>query len=372
MKKMTHKLEKNIHTFSKVALSTSDVLLVPSQGVLKSRKDADVSSTFIYNSPMDTVASSELGVSLLSRNQAYVTNRFDTDTERLNALNSFAGEPAFWFSVGVSDHDYDLVDSWWYQYSFEKKDNPKINICVDVAHGDTEHLISIYKKYSEAPWSAYLMSGTVATSASAHNVVKAGCTHVRVGIGPGSACSTRIVTGCGVPNLSAVFDTWCHFNITNVNEKPPIIIADGGIKTSGDIAKYLAAGADAVMLGNLLSKTYESAGWSVNPIYHAIGSLLSSTKFLFKAKTKRYRGQASKAFQLQKRGAVSGAPEGVQGGVINPTYYSAQLLDETYSSLSSTLSYLGLKSLLDLSPSTVEFIQITQGGLLESRPHINN
>lgn len=369
---MTHKLEKNTHTFSKAALSTSDVLLTPSQGVLKSRKDADVSSTFIYNSPMDTVASPELGISLLTHNQAYVTNRFDSDPQKINALDSFVGEPGFWFSVGVSDSDYDLIDSWWYKHCLKTNENPKINICVDVAHGDTKHLLSVYTKYREAPWSAHLMSGTVATPASAHNVVKAGCSHVRVGIGPGSACSTRIVTGCGVPNLTAVFNIWCHFNITNVSEKPPTIIADGGIKTSGDIAKYLSAGADAVMLGNLLSKTYESAGWSVNPFYNALGSLFSSTNLLFKARTKRYRGQASRAFQLQKRGAVSGAPEGVQGGVINPTCYSVDFLNQIYSSLSSTLSYLGLKSLLDLSPSTVEFIRITQGGLRESHPHIND
>ena len=143
------------------------------------------------------------------------------------------------------------------------------------------------------------MSGTVATAKSARAVYDHGCTHIRVGIGPGSACSTRVVTGCGVPNLTAVFNIYNEFL---TESDPPIIIADGGIKASGDIVKYLSAGADAVMVGSLFSKTLESPGWQRSWFDALLG----------KPPVKRYRGQASKAFQMDNVVLSLEPPKGLQ------------------------------------------------------------
>ena len=201
------------------------------------------------------------------------------------------------------------------------------------------------------------MSGTVATAESARNVYNYGCTHIRVGIGPGSACSTIIVTGCGVPNLVAIFNIYNEF-CANIDK--PIIIADGGIKNSGDIVKYLSAGADAVMIGSLFSKTIESPGWT-NTWW---------SRFFGRPPVKCYRGQASKEFQMDRRGFVSGAPEGVVAKPQHPEYSLQQIVSQLESGVASALSYLGLKSSKELNPKNVQFIKITQNGVHESKPHI--
>ena len=129
-----------------------------------------------------------------------------------------------WYTVGANEKDYDELEIILSNLNIKEA---KINISVDVAHGDTLHLSNVYKKYRNLKYTANLMSGTVATAESARNVYDSGCTHIRVGIGPGSACSTRIVTGCGVPNFVAVFNIYNEFC---VNIDKPVIIADGGIK----------------------------------------------------------------------------------------------------------------------------------------------
>lgn len=211
------------------------------------------------------------------------------------------------------------------------------------------------------------MSGTIATPESAINVFNAGCNYLRVGIGPGSACTTRIVTGCGVPNLSAVFNIWNAFQDPSFSFKP-FIIADGGIKSSGDIAKYLAAGADAVMIGNLLSKTKESAGWKVSNYYYYLS--LFFPRYSKYTRYKNYRGQASASFQLTKRGQISGTPEGVEGPRQYPEYSYLDFYSSTVNALRSSLSYLGGKDFQYFSPENIEFILITQNSLAESKPHL--
>lgn len=350
------------------ALSTNDVLMQPTTGQLLSRSHAIVDSTFLYNSPMDTVASEDLFYALLRENQAAVSCRFSPADNRLKELNTFCRNPNYWFSVGTSSSDFDLIDTWY----TATQPKTKINISVDVAHGDTIHLQELYARYKSQPWCRNLMSGTVATAQSANNCYKAGCTHIRVGIGPGSACSTRIVTGCGVPNLSAVFSVYKAFNDhMKPNNTPPVIIADGGIKTSGDIAKYLSAGADGVMVGNLLSKTIESAAWRKNYVKYFL-HLLTFKLFFKNFLYKRYRGQASSSFQKDKKGFVSGTPEGVEGPIQHPEYSFDYFYNSITSALKSSLSYLGLKDIKEMSPSTVKFIKITQNSLLESKPHLLN
>jgi IMP dehydrogenase/GMP reductase len=360
---MNKNYESNYSLLKENYLSTDDVLIVPSTGTVSSRKNIDLDSdTFIYSSPMDTVASDDLFYSMLSTKQSSLSCRFVSNSDRLSQLEKFYANPNYWFSVGVSESDIELLDTWYSQLPVKSK----INIAVDVAHGDTLQLHKIYMKYRNKPWCKNLMSGTVATSTSALNCYNAGCNYIRVGIGPGSACSTRIVTGCGVPNLSAVFDVWDSFQDSPCK---PTIIADGGIKTSGDVAKYLAAGADGVMIGSLLSKTTESGGWKTNKLKFIL-SFLTLGLFFRNYTYKSYRGQASSEFQIDTKGYVSGAPEGVQAPPQQPAYDYEYFYDNLVSALRSTLSYTGFTSLKDLNPRNVKLIRITQNAVKESRPHI--
>ena len=357
--------ENNLKTFlSGISLSTNDVLLQPATGILKSRKTAKIDSTFLYSSPMDTVTDLNFSQTLLEENQSPVFCRFFPDEIQQKSLNLFSKNSNFWFTVGASLEEYEALRL----YFLDKKH--KVNISVDVAHGDTIHMHEVYNMYSNSSFCRSLMSGTVATPASALNVAKAGCTHIRVGIGPGSACSTRIVTGCGVPNLSAVFNIWDYFQDYPV-EIRPFIIADGGIKNTGDIIKYLSAGADGVMIGSLFSKCIESSGWKVD-IFKKLLNKITFNKFFKNYLYKQYRGQASKDFQMSYRGFVSGTPEGVTAKIQYPTNTVNNFVATSKSAVASALSYLGLNDIAELNPKNVKFIKITSASYEESKPHILN
>ena len=355
--------QHNSNLFKNNNLSTDDVLLVPQSGVVKSRKKVKFNSSFIYSAPMDTVTNKNLSSSMLASGQSPVSCRYDDPEVRVDMLNQFHQFENFWFSVGLSYDDYEMLTRL-----FERSTH-KVNICVDVAHGDMILAHKFYDLYSKAPWCRNLMSGSVATPESAISVFQSGCTHIRIGIGPGSACSTRIVTGCGYPNLSAVYNIYEKFESYSLKEKVTLI-ADGGIKTTGDIAKYLSAGADAVMLGSLLSKTTQSPGWKVNKLRNLFNKISFGYLYKNKIKYKEYRGQASEQFQMQKIGYVSGTPEGVQAPPLYTSYSWEAFYNKITSSLASSVSYLGLNSIYGMSPKTVKFIKITNNTLKESHPHI--
>lgn len=361
---MTEDLYKeNADLFKNNYLSTNDVLLVPQSGLLKSRKNAKVNFPIVYSAPMDTVTGRNLIDKMLATGQCPVACRFDDEEVKYSLLSDFHQYENFWFSVGLSKADFTNLQTFFEGTEY------KVNICVDIAHGDMLTAHKLYKLYSKATWCRNLMSGSVATAKSARKVYESGCTHIRIGIGPGSACSTRIVTGCGVPNLSSVFETYEMFENYNLKEKV-VLIADGGIKTTGDIAKYLAAGADAVMLGSLLSKTFESPGWKKNKWRNFLNKISFNYFYKDKVYYKQYRGQASEQFQMQRIGHISGTPEGVQAPPQYPAYKYETFLKKIKSSLSSTVSYLGLYSTYGMSPKTVKFIKISNNSLQESQPHI--
>lgn len=355
--------EHNSNLFKNNSLSTNDVLLLPQSGVIKSRKKVSFAFPFIYSSPMDTVTNHKLAKEMLSTGQAPVSCRYDSPQDRLAMLMDLHQFENFWFSVGLSYEDYTMLNKVFERSAY------KINICIDVAHGDMILAHKFYKLYSKAPWCRNLMSGSVATAHSAMEVFQSGCTHIRIGIGPGSACSTRIVTGCGNPNLSAVYEVYEKFESYSLENKATFI-ADGGIKTTGDIAKYLAAGADAVMLGNLLSKTVESPAWKINKFRNFLNIISFGYLYKNKIKYKEYRGQASEQFQMQKIGYVSGTPEGVQAPPLYYSYTYDSFYKKITSSLASSVSYLGLNSIYGMNPKSVKFIKITNNTLKESQPHI--
>lgn len=227
-------------------------------------------------------------------------------------------------------------------------------IALDSAHGHSENVINSVKTIKEKYPELQVIAGNVATKEATVDLIKAGADCVKVGIGPGSICTTRVVAGIGVPQLTAVMD--CASAASELNVP---IIADGGIKYSGDIVKALAAGASTVMLGSLLAGTEESPGEIV----------------IYKGRSfKSYRGMGSTAameagskdryFQNDTKKFV---PEGVEGRVP----YRGHLRDIIYQMIGgirSGMGYCGTATIRDLN-NDAKFIKITGAGLIESHPH---
>jgi IMP dehydrogenase len=189
------------------------------------------------------------------------------------------------------------------------------------------------------------VAGNVATPEGTYDLIKAGADAVKVGIGPGSMCTTRIITGCGVPQLTAV--AMCR----EVSEEYGVpLIADGGIKSSGDILKSLAAGASSVMIGSLLAGTIETPGE-------------------IKKGYKNYRGMASKSAQVSWRGEVPEgmAPEG-ESTLVPCKGHVKDVINELCGGIRSGMSYINAISIDDIRLNT-SFIEMTSTGLHESRAH---
>ena len=201
---------------------------------------------------------------------------------------------------------------------------------------------------------AVIIAGNVATGAAAEDLIKAGADAVKVGIGPGSICTTRIVAGIGVPQITAVYDCACAAAKYGVP-----VIADGGIKFSGDIVKALAAGANCVMLGSLLAGCEEAPGdveiyqGRSFKVYRGMGSLAAMKK-----------GSADRYFQDKSKKLV---PEGVEGRVP----YKGSVADTIFQlvgGIRSGMGYCGCPTIPDLQ-ERAEFVRITGAGLRESHPH---
>ena len=335
-------------------LSADDVLLVPRHGVLNSRMDANI-EPYIFSSPMDTVTGYDLTREMVSNNHYAVVCRFLKE-EWTKTFKEFHNNDMVFFAVGSDINEIHTIENMLEEIGSEGV----VNINIDVAHGDTNWMLKMYEAYRKKPWVNKLMSGSIATPQSAANVIQAGCDHLRIGIGPGSACTTRLMTGCGVPLLTSVYDI--HTFI--MDTKPEIregttLIADGGIRYPGDAVKYLAAGADAVMLGRGFSTCFESAGWEE-----------TRTSWWKKPiRTKKYRGQASRSFQLDILGKNPKCPEGATGPLIVPQKTVKEVIDEYEGGLRSALSYLGLTNSSELEPTAVQFAKNTVAAQREATPH---
>ncbi|MEZ4455635.1 MAG: IMP dehydrogenase [Gemmatimonadales bacterium] len=228
-------------------------------------------------------------------------------------------------------------------------------LVVDSAHGHSVGVLDMVARLREAYPDAQLVGGNVATEAGARELVARGVDAVKVGIGPGSICTTRVVTGVGVPQITAIFDA-----VRGAGDIP--IIADGGIKYSGDIVKALAAGAASVMMGSMLAGTEESPGESVLAegrrfkMIRGMGSLAAMQD-----------GSADRYFQDGELSPAKMVPEGIEGRVPyrGPV---GDVLFQMVGGLRSGMGYCGAADLAGLARDT-EMIQITAAGLRESHPH---
>ncbi len=227
-------------------------------------------------------------------------------------------------------------------------------IVIDTAHGHSAGVIRMVKRLREAYPDANIIAGNVATADAVRDLIEAGVDAVKVGIGPGSICTTRVVAGIGVPQISAIYEC-----ASAAREYAIPVIADGGIKYSGDITKAIAAGADVVMVGSLLAGTEESPGelemyqGRSFKVYRGMGSIGAMKS-----------GSSDRYFQEQHGKLV---PEGIEGRVP----YRGSLSETVYQligGLRAGMGYCGTRNLQELQSNT-QFLRITSAGLRESHPH---
>ena len=229
-------------------------------------------------------------------------------------------------------------------------------IVVDTAHGHSKSVGDLVKKLKNYKFGVDIVVGNIATSEAAKFLIKCGVDAIKVGIGPGSICTTRIVAGVGVPQLSAIIDV-CN----EVNSKIPVI-ADGGIKYTGDIVKAIAAGASSVMLGSMLAGTKESPGETIIyegrkfKSYRGMGSIESMKK-----------GSSDRYFQEDELDFKKLVPEGIVGRVP----YKGDMVESIYQfvgGLRAGMGYCGAKNIEVLQKNS-NFVKITSSGIAESHPH---
>jgi IMP dehydrogenase len=266
-----------------------------------------------------------------------------------NACKDELGRLRVGAAVGVSSDTLDRIA--------ELKKVGVDAIFIDTAHAHSRGVIEMIKKVKSKFPEIPLIAGNIATTEAAEDLVRTGVDGIKVGIGPGSICTTRVIAGIGVPQLTAIF------NVAKVTQKAGIpIIADGGIKQTGDIAKALAAGADSVMIGNLLAGHEESPGDKIlyegraYKIYRGMGSLEAMKK-----------GSADRYFQDVEDEITKLVPEGIEGRVP----YKGNVADTIFQivgGLRSAMGYCGCRTIAELQKYG-KFVRITDAGLRESHPH---
>jgi IMP dehydrogenase len=230
-------------------------------------------------------------------------------------------------------------------------------IVIDTAHGHSAQVLAQVTRIKKASNAAQVVAGNIATYDGAKALIEAGADAIKVGIGPGSICTTRIVAGVGVPQLTAVMDA-----ARAARESGASVIADGGIKYSGDIAKALAAGADCVMIGSLLAGTDEAPGeifqYQGRPYksYRGMGSISAMA-----------RGSADRYFQADVQSEMKLVPEGIEG----QTPYkgpAGAILHQLVGGVRASMGYVGAPTIGELQ-KRARFVKITNAGLRESHVH---
>ncbi|NLW90837.1 MAG: IMP dehydrogenase [Syntrophomonadaceae bacterium] len=227
-------------------------------------------------------------------------------------------------------------------------------VVVDTAHGHSIGVINMVRLIKERYPDLQVIAGNVATAQATEELILAGADAIKVGIGPGSICTTRVVAGIGVPQITAVFDC-----AEAASKHGVPIIADGGIKYSGDIAKAIGAGADVVMLGNLFAGTEESPGEVVifqgrsYKVYRGMGSIDAMLQ-----------GSSDRYFQEDAQKLV---PEGIEGRIPYKGYVSETIF-QLIGGLKAGMGYCGVKNIEEMKTNS-RFVRITNAGLVESHPH---
>jgi IMP dehydrogenase len=229
-------------------------------------------------------------------------------------------------------------------------------IVIDTAHGHNVDVAAAVERIRKTSNAVQIVAGNVATGEATRALIDAGADAVKVGIGPGSICTTRVVAGVGVPQLTAILDSAAAARGTGTP-----VIADGGLRTSGDVAKALAAGASAVMIGSLLAGTEEAPGETflyqgrAYKSYRGMGSLGAMA-----------RGSADRYFQQDIKDQLKLVPEGIEGQVAYKGH-AADVVHQLVGGVKAAMGYTGAATIADLQKA--EFVRITNAGLRESHVH---
>ena len=334
----------------KESVCFDDVLLKPQYSDIESRTEIDIGNKLggnryrlpIIASPMDTVTEYKMALALSRNGGIGVVHRYNSIEEQSGIIGRLEMDPEVWTvaaAVGITG-DY-------LERSQELVSHGADLLCIDVAHGHhilvKEALTNLRENLGN---NVHIMAGNVATLDAFNDLANWGANSIRVGVGGGSICSTRVQTGHGMPTLQSVLD--CA-----QSDRDALLIADGGIKTSGDIVKCLAAGADFVMLGSLLAATDESPG-----------EVFTNTHG---KQYKVYRGMASKEAQLAWRGSTSSME-----GVSTTLPYKGPvgfILSELERGIRSGFSYTGARTIEELH-AKAKFVRQTNASQVESSTHI--
>ncbi len=342
----------------KESLTFDDVLLLPRYSdVLPSQTDISLSLSKSINlkvpflsSAMDTVTESKMAIAIaLSGGIGIIHRNLSIKEQTKEIIKVNKKKLLVGAAVGTNEDDVDRAKSL--------VDNGCDLIVIDTAHGHSKKVLKILSKLKKDNKSIPICVGNIATGDAAKKLYNSGADIIKVGIGPGSICTTRMVAGIGVPQISAIMEVK-----KALYNKKIKIISDGGIKFSGDIAKALAAGADAIMMGSIFAGTDESPG----------------KKFRIKGKTyKQYRGMgsigamssgsANRYFQKSFRDKSKFVPEGVEGRVEYKGNVS-KIIYQLQGGLRSSMGYIGAKNLKQISKNA-KFIKITKAGFYESMVH---
>lgn len=343
-------------------LCFDDILLVPKQSNIKSRVSISLSSKIgnpknpdawinlgipIMTAPMEFINSNEMILKILDQGGMAFINKFQDNEKRFSQFESLPNKIKQSNRIGFG---IDLYEAENLEFINKILSYGVKTLVVDTALGHLEKVIEVIKSLrSRIPNNIHIMTGNVSSYEAYKNLMDSGADSVRVGIGGGAACITRIVTGFGVPVLASVMDIYKHVENDVVNG----IVSDGGIKANGDIVKALAAGASAVMMGSMF------AG-------HEECEKQSDGRFLF-------RGLASESIKLDPVNGISPGEEihhveGVSGYVENKGSIKKTLMAIT-DNLKSGLSYCGSEDLISFKKD-VSFIQVSSESLKESRSRI--
>lgn len=342
------------------ALTYDDIQLIPQYSEAESRSSIDLTTKLSRNysiripyiaSPMDTICEKEMASKMMSLGGVGCIHRFMSIQEQAEQIKSL------WLLAGTEGM---LNDIWmgekipimaaigangdYFERAFELIEAGANVLLIDVAHGHHKNVKEALNKLKSRFSGIDIIAGNIATGRAAIDLEEWGADGLRVGIGGGSLCTTRVQTGHGIPNVTSL--EW----VSEVSTVP--VMADGGLRNSGDIAKALAVGADCVMLGSLLAGTQETPG-----------NIIEKNNQLFK----RYRGSAS----LETKSTHNQALRNVEGeSTVVPFRGGVKyVIERLNDGVRSALSYSGCDSVNQFT-STAQYVEVTNAGINEARPHL--
>ena len=342
---------KDSLTFDDVTLVPQYSSILPTDAITNCKLSKNLNLQIpLISSAMDTVTESKMsiaisksgGIGVIHRNLAI--QKQVAEVQKVKRKNYIVGA-----AIGVNEKDLERAE----ELSRIKTDL----IVIDTAHGHTKKVLNMIRKIKKKLKNSTLCVGNIATGKAAKFLADNGVDIVKVGIGPGSICTTRLVAGIGVPQLSAIMDVK-----KALKKYKTKIISDGGIKFSGDLAKAIAAGADAIMIGSLFSGTTESPG----KIIRFKGKLYKNFRGMGSVGAMN-AGSADRYYQKKNKDVTKYVPEGVEGMV----KYKGPVKEIIYNligGLKSSMGYMGAKSITDLQKKG-HFIKISKAGFYESMVH---